>query len=128
MIVCLSRFLQKKSPVIGVQTFSYIWWLWSGSGILESGNFLLKLDGPQSGKFAPRENNLLYGINKSWEYSEIFALDATELRYTNLVTHSIEAGDLPHTSTCKICSICLTCKNGIIGSGNDETKYYRRQI
>jgi len=34
----------------------------SGSGIFESGNFLLKL---QSGKFEPRENNLLYGSIKA---------------------------------------------------------------
>ena len=33
-----------------------------GSGIFKSGKFLLKLRAHHSGKFAPRENNPLYGI------------------------------------------------------------------
>jgi len=37
----------------------------SGSGIFESGNFVLKLDSLQSGKFAPWENNPLCGKNHS---------------------------------------------------------------
>ena len=87
MIVCLSCLLQKKSPVIGVQTLFVQMVIMndliaimallqkqlrsytisrdcsfpSGSGIFELGNFLLKLDSLQSGEFAPREDNPLYG-------------------------------------------------------------------
>ena len=82
MIVCLSHLLQKKSASRSFRTYGDHEWfdshnglfakvacftssrdcsLPSGSGIFESGNFLLKLDSLQSGKFAPRENNPLYG-------------------------------------------------------------------
>ena len=58
---------------ISCEIFSLVLWLW----ISKSGKFLLKLKVYQSGKFAPWENNLLYGtyaytyVIKISDYTEV---------------------------------------------------------